>query len=112
MVVTLFPLFMLHVWQEAYWRTITNGDNVFKKPVIWQQAISYTTSLLPSFMIALHQILWPYGWNSESTSVMTFIMLFIHVTSFLILRKTKYLTMASVYIKRGRFVMLTKIGQQ
>src|SRR5271155_1662726 len=95
MVVTLFPPFMLHVWQEDYWRTITNGDNVFKKPVIWQLAISYATSLLPSFAIALHQILWPYGWNSESTSAMTFTMPFIHVTSFLILHKTKCLTMAS-----------------
>src|ERR1700678_804964 len=40
MVVTLFPLFMRHVWQEAYWRTITNGDNVFKKPVIWKRPVS------------------------------------------------------------------------
>src|SRR5271155_4250041 len=71
MVGTLFPLFMQHVWQEAYWRTITNGDNVFKKPVIWQLAISYATSLLPSFAIALHQILRAHSrlwWRLQANS--------------------------------------------
>src|SRR6202522_2874088 len=112
MVVTLFPLFMRHVWQEDYWKTITNGDNVFKKPVIWQLAISYATSLLPSFVIALHQILWPYGWNSESTSAMTFTMPFIHITSFLILHKNKYLTMASTSLIVSSVVAtsLSRIG--
>ena len=64
-----------HVWHVAYSRTTMNGGNVSKKLLIWQPVISSETFLSPFFVIALHQILWHYGWNLESTFVMTFDML-------------------------------------
>src|SRR5271155_2178496 len=57
--------FMLHVWHEAYWRMITSGDNAFKKMLIWQAVASCATSLSLFFGIALHPILWLFGWNLE-----------------------------------------------
>src|SRR5271155_2628119 len=87
--------FMLHVWHEAYWRMITSGDNAFKKLLVWQVVISCATFLSPFFVIALHQILWLFGWNLEPTFVMTSTTLSNPEASSTILPKTKYLITAS-----------------
>src|SRR5271155_3510343 len=87
--------FMLHVSHEAYWRMITSGDNAFKKLLIWQAVTSCATFSSPSFAIALHQILWLFGWNLEPTFVMTSTTLSNPVAFSTILQKTKYLIMAS-----------------
>src|SRR5271163_3789379 len=47
-------------------------------------------------MIALHLILWLYGWNSEQIYVMIFDMLFILRTLCKILQMTKYLIMVFI----------------
>src|SRR5271155_5524325 len=62
---------MLHVLHEAYWRMITSGDNAFKKLLIWQAVTSCATFSSPFFAIALHQILWLFGWNLDPTFVTT-----------------------------------------
>src|SRR5271155_4961721 len=87
--------FMLHVWHEAYWRMITSGDNAFKKLLIWQAVTSCATFSSPFFAIALHQILWLFGWNLEPTFVMTSTTLSNPVAFSTILQKTKYLITAS-----------------
>src|SRR5271155_651087 len=87
--------FMLHVSHEAYWRTITSGDNVFKKLLIWQAVTSCATFSSPFFAIALHQILWLFGWNLEPTFVTTSTTLSNPEPLSTIPQKSKYLIMAS-----------------
>src|SRR5271155_2814333 len=87
--------FMLHVWHEAYWRMITSGDNAFKKLLIWQAVASCATFSSPLFVIALHQILWLFGWNFEPTFVTTSTTLSNPEAFSTILLKPKFLIMAS-----------------
>src|SRR5271163_347771 len=70
-------LFMQPAWPMVYWRMTMNGDNVFKKLLIWPVVTNCAISLSPSCVTVHHQILWLCGWNSESTYVTTFNMLFI-----------------------------------
>src|SRR5271163_1040089 len=95
LMVSYIQPFMLHVSHEAYWRMITSGDNAFKKLLIWQAVISCTTFLSPFFAIALHQILWLFGWNLEPTFVTTFTTLSNPEAFSTILQKTKFLILAS-----------------
>src|SRR5271163_1359226 len=71
-----------------------NGDNAFKKLLTWQVVINCVISLSPSCVTVYHLTLWLCGWNSESTYVMTFNMLFIPKTSSLTPPKSKCLIMA------------------
>src|SRR5271169_2041658 len=91
-----FQPFMLPVWHEAYWRMIMSGGNVFRKLLIWQVVINCATSLSPFFVIALHLILWLFGWNSELTFVMIFTTGFTPEALLTILLKTKCLIMAFI----------------
>ena len=108
-----FQLFMPHVWHEAYWRMTVSGGSVFRKLLIWQVVINCATFLSPFFAIALHLILWLFGWNSERTFVMIFTTDFTPEALLTILLKTKSLIMASTSLIRF-FVLdikLCKTGQ-
>src|SRR5271155_5706246 len=102
--------FMLHVSHEAYWRMITSGDNAFKKLLIWQAVASCTTFLSPFFAIALHPILWLFGWNLEPTFVMTSTTLSNPEAFSTILLKTKYLITVSTS-SIVFFVLATRNGK-
>src|SRR5271156_2613290 len=95
LMVSYIQPFMLHVWHEAYWRMIMSGDNAFKKLLIWQAVASCATFLSPFFAIALHPILWLFGWNLEPTFVTTSTTLSNPEAFSTILQKTKYLITAS-----------------
>jgi hypothetical protein len=71
-----------------------NGGNVSKKLLIWQVVTNSETYLSPFFVIVPHPILWLYGWSLEFTFVMTFDMLSIPKILFMILLRSKSLTMA------------------
>jgi hypothetical protein len=62
--------FMKHVFNVDFWRMIMNGDNVYKRRVIWQQDGNYGISLQHFFATAHPQILYVYGWIFVTKSVM------------------------------------------
>src|SRR5277367_1769454 len=107
-------VFMQPAWHMVYWRMTMNGDSVFKKLLIWPVVTNCAIFLSLSCVTVHLQILWLYGWNFESTYVMTFDMHFIPKTSSLTPLKNKCSTMA--FTSLIKFSMLEtshfEIGQQ
>jgi hypothetical protein len=91
-----------------------NGGNAWKKLLIWQVVTNSETCLSPFFVIALHPILWHYGWSLESTFAMIFDMLSIPGILSMTLLRSKCLTMAftSLTACSVAATSLFEIGQQ